>query len=310
MRVVFMGTPDFAVCTFEAILKAGHEIVLAVTQPDRPKGRGKSVSFSPVKEAAMAHAVEVFQPVRVRESECVEHIRQYKPDIIVAAAFGQILPKELLELPVYGCINVHASLLPKYRGASPIQWAVINGDAETGVTIQQMNEGLDTGDVIDKIRVKLNEDETGGSLFDRLAKEGGALCVRVLEAIENGTASYVPQREEDASYVGMISKSLGQICWNKSAVEIERLIRGLNPWPSAFTYLNGKTFKLWKADVLPPTELHKAPGTILEAGRNGLLVQTGHGVLALTEVQIEGKKRMPVDSFLRGYPIEKGLRLG
>ena len=308
MRVIFMGTPDFAVGTLEEIIKAGHEVVLAVTQPDKPKGRGNAMQFPPVKECAIAHEIPVFQPKKIREEENVEYLRQFQPDIIVVAAFGQILPKSILDMPKFGCINVHASLLPKYRGAAPIQWAILNGDEVTGVTIMRMDVGLDTGDMISKREVVIPDDETGGSLFDKLADIGAKLCVETMEQIEAGNVTYTPQNHEEATHVSMISKELGLIDWNKSAVEIERLIRGLNPWPSAFTKLDGKTFKIWKAKVLPKNTECSA-GCIVSVTKNSLEIQTGEGVLSLLEVQLEGKKRMQIDAFLRGYSVNEGYIL-
>ena len=295
MRVIFMGTPDFSVGTLQALIDAGHEVVLAVTQPDKPKGRGKSMQFPPVKEAALEHGIEVYQPRRVREPECVEYLRSFDADIIVVVAFGQILPKEILEMPKYGCVNVHASLLPKYRGAAPIQWAVINGEKVSGVTTMRMDEGLDTGDMILKEEVVLDEKETGGSLFDRLSGVGAKLCVRMLEAIEDGTT--------------LIKKQFGIIDWNKPAAEIECLIRGLNPWPSAYTYLNGKTLKIWAAAVKDETS-DKEPGELTEVTKHSVGVQTGDGILMLEEVQLEGKKRMSADAFLRGNALSEGMKLG
>lgn len=311
MKIIFMGTPDFSVGTLEALIKAGHEVTLAVTQPDKPKGRGKSMQFPPVKEAAKAHGIEVYQPVKVREEACIEHLKSYEADIIVVVAFGQILPKEILAMPKYGCVNVHASLLPKYRGAAPIQWAVINGEQITGVTTMRMDEGLDTGDIIMREEVALTPGETGGSLFERLAQTGAELCVRTLTAIENGTARYTPQDDDLATHTKMIKKQLGQIDWKKAAEELERLIRGLNPWPSAYTHLNGKTLKIWKASVQgQPEDVHMEPGTVCEVTKDSLLVQTGQGLLRLLEVQLEGKKRMTVDEFLRGCSVQMGCRLG
>ena len=310
MRVIFMGTPDFSVGTLEALIEAGHEVVLAVTQPDKPKGRGKSMQFPPVKETALAHGIEVYQPVRVREQACIDYLKQYEADIIVVVAFGQILPKEILDMPRYGCVNVHASLLPKYRGAAPIQWAVINGEQVTGVTTMRMDEGLDTGDMILKEEVVLKPEETGGSLFDRLAKTGAALSVRTLAAIEDGSAVYTPQEHDKATHTTMIKKQLGEIVWEKSALELERLIRGLNPWPSAYTHLNGKTLKIWKAVVKEQVQAHAEPGSVVEVFKDSILVQTGCGLLQLVEVQLEGKKRMTTDAFLRGFPLETGTRLG
>ncbi|MDD7371560.1 MAG: methionyl-tRNA formyltransferase [Firmicutes bacterium] len=313
MRVVFMGTPDFAVGTLEALIAEGHEIRAVVTQPDKPKGRGKTLMPTPVKEVALKHEIPVLQPVKVREPEFVEQLRTMEPDVIVVAAFGQIISRDLLELPKYGCINVHASLLPAYRGAAPIQWAVINGDRESGVTIMRMNEGLDTGDMIDKVVVPLAEDETGGSLFEKLSHAGARLCVKVLEDLESGRAVCTPQPEESTTaYAAMITKKMGEICWQRPAEEIEQLIRGLNPWPSAYTYLDNKSLKLWKATVEKAEEEteNAVPGQVIRADKNGLCICTGDGILNVLELQLEGKKRMETAAFLRGYSIEVGSVLG
>lgn len=310
MRVVFMGTPDFAVGTLEALLEAGHEVVAVVTQPDKPKGRGKTLMPTPVKEAALARMIPVLQPKKVREPEFVETLRKIGPDVIVVAAFGQIISKEILKMPRYGCINVHASLLPAYRGAAPIQWAVINGDKESGVTIMRMNEGLDTGDMIDKVVVPLDENETGGSLFDKLSAAGAKLCAEVLEKLENGTAVFEKQPElSTTDYAAMIDKKMGKINWERPAKEIEQLIRGLNPWPSAYTFMKGKSLKLWTASVVYE-EREAVPGEIVEIGKEGILVKTGEGLLLIRELQLEGKKRMDTAAFLRGYTVDKGWILG
>ena len=310
MRVVFMGTPDFAVGTLEALLEAGHEVAAVVTQPDKPKGRGKTLMPTPVKEAALARMIPVLQPKKVREPEFVETLRKIGPDVIVVAAFGQIISKEILEMPRYGCINVHASLLPAYRGAAPIQWAVINGDKESGVTIMRMNEGLDTGDMIDKVVVPLDENETGGSLFDKLSAAGAKLCAEVLEKLENGTAVFEKQPElSTTDYAAMIDKKMGKINWERPAKEIEQLIRGLNPWPSAYTFMKGKSLKLWTASVVYE-EREAVPGEIVEIGKEGILVKTGEGLLLIRELQLEGKKRRDTAAFLRGYTVDKGWILG
>jgi methionyl-tRNA formyltransferase len=238
----------------------------------------------------------------------VEYLKKYAPDIIIVVAFGQILTKNILDLPKYGCINVHASLLPKYRGAAPIQWAVINGDDITGVTTMRMDIGIDTGDMIAKREVRIAEDETGGSLFDKLSEVGAKLCVETMEMLEQGTAEFTPQNNEASTHVGMISKELGNIDWKKPAVEIERLIRGLNPWPSAYTHLNNKTFKIWKAEVVP-MDGDFAPGCVAHIGKNEMIVATTDGALSLLEVQLEGKKRMDAGAFLRGYPVNEGTFL-
>lgn len=306
MRVIFMGTPDFATGTLEEIVLAGHEVVGVVTQPDKPKGRGKTLMPTPVKEVAMKYNLPVYQPKKVREPEFVEVLRGLKPDVMVVAAFGQIISKEILEMPKYGCINVHASLLPAYRGAAPIQWAVINGDKESGVTIMQMDEGIDTGDMIEKVVVPIAEDETGGGLFDKLSQAGAKLCVKVLQDLEDGKAVREKQPEESTTpYARMIDKKMGSIDWEKPAKEIEQLIRGLNPWPSAYTRLQGKTLKIWKAEVLLEHS-QEAPGQITEVTKDSIVVQTGQGRLKILELQLEGKKRMDAASFLRGYALKEG----
>lgn len=305
MKVVFMGTPDFAVGTLEEVIRAGHEVVLVVTQPDKPKGRGKELQFPPVKQCAIAHGIEVFQPGRVKEDKNVEYIKKYKPDIMVVAAFGQILPQGLLDLPKYGCINVHASLLPKYRGAAPIQWAILNGEAVTGVTIQRMDMGIDTGDIISMCEVGIDEEETGGSLFDKLADAGAKLCIETMERLEKGTAEFVPQNHEAATHTSMITKELGDMDWTHPAVELERLVRGLTPWPGAYTHLGNKMLKVWKTKVLDE-QSEKAPGTVVRTEKDGLVVQTGDKCLKLLEVQLEGKKRMDAGAFLRGCPVAAG----
>ena len=309
MKVIFMGTPDFSVGTLEAIVEAGHEVVLAVTQPDKPKGRGKAVQFSPVKEAALAHNIPVFQPKKIREPENIEELRKYEADIMVVIAFGQILPKEILEMTPYGCVNVHASLLPKYRGAAPIQWAVIDGEKTSGVTTMQMDEGLDTGDMILKDEIVLDAKETGGSLHDKLADMGAKLLIETLTALENKTATFEKQGESPTAYARMLDKKLGQIDWKEEAVKLERLIRGLNPWPAAYTIWDEKTMKIWESEV-KEEETGKEPGTIVAVEKDGFFVQTGKGLLKITALQIPGKKRMDAGAFLRGYHPEVGTLLG
>lgn len=307
MKTVFMGTPDFAVPPLKALVEAGHEVAAVVTQPDKPKGRGKTLLPTPVKEEALMHEIPVYQPKRVKNNEeFMAVLKQIDPDIIVVAAFGQIIPKEVLELPRYGCINIHASLLPKYRGAAPIQQAVIDGEKESGVTIMQMGEGLDTGDMISKIVIPLSDDETGGSLFGKLAQAGAELLIKTLPSIEQGTAVREKQPQESPTpYAAMITKQMGLLDFQKTAQELERLVRGMNPWPSAYTFLNGKTLKVWSCRV---SEEHTdaAPGTVILTDKEGIHTACAKGVLIFTEVQIEGKKRMSAEVFLRGYQIEKG----
>ena len=313
MRIVFMGTPDFAVPTLTALIEGGHEVVAVVTQPDKPKGRGKAVLMTPVKEKAIEYEIPVYHPVKVRDPEFVELLKTMAPDVIVVVAFGQILPKSILDLPKYGCVNVHASLLPKYRGAAPIQWAVINGDEVSGVTTMQMDVGLDTGDILDTVEVRLDPKETGGSLFDRLSLAGGKLILSTLEKAEAGILHPVKQDEAEATHVTMLDKSMGQIDWSMDAAVIERLIRGLNPWPSAYTKFEGKTLKIWSADVEEDAAGRPSPetfGQVVRVGKDAFSVQTGKGLLTIRELQLEGKKRMDTAAFLRGYPVEAGVKLG
>lgn len=307
MRVCFMGTPDFAASVLERVAEE-HEIVLVVTQPDRVNGRGGKVTVSDVKAWAIEHDVPVFQPEKIRKPEAIEELKKYDFDIAVVAAFGQILPPAVLDMPKYGCVNVHASLLPRYRGAAPIQWAVINGDKETGVTTMQMGPGLDDGDILLQETVPISPDETGGSLFDKLAVTGGKLILKTLSGIEAGTIKPRKQDETAATHVGMIRKDMGNLDFTRSAAELERLVRGLNPWPSAYTFLDGKMLKIWKAEVCKKNS-DAAPGTCVRK-ENDLYVATGEGFLKFLEVQIEGKKRMAVSDFLRGHDIHTGYILG
>ena len=302
MKIVFMGTQDFAVSTLESLVKGGHEVIAAVTQPDKPKGRGKAVQYTPVKEKALEYEIPVYQPVKARDPEFVELLKGMDPDVIVVVAFGQLLPKAILDIPKYGCVNVHASLLPKYRGAAPIQWAVIDGEEVSGVTTMLMDEGLDTGDMLEKAEIVLDEKETGGSLFDKLSALGGELILSTLEKMENGTITRTPQGDSTTSYAKMLKKTMGEIDWNMEAVKIERLIRGLHPWPSAYTSLKGKTVKIWSADVVAGENTGN-PGRVTVT-KDKLLVECGENFLSITELQLEGKKRMETAAFLRGFTVE------
>ncbi|MCI6498427.1 MAG: methionyl-tRNA formyltransferase [Lachnospiraceae bacterium] len=305
MRVVFMGTPDFAVPVLEALTESKHEVVAVVTQPDKRKGRGKEMQYTPVKTAALNHGIEVYQPAKVKDEEFQNVLRDINADVIVVVAFGQILPPSIIHMPKYGCINVHASLLPKYRGAAPIQWAVIDGEKETGITTMQMDEGLDTGDMMLKEVVPVDEKETGGSLHDKLAACGGKIILETLQKVEDGTVTYTKQDDSKSNYAKMLDKNLGKIDFTKKAVEIERLIRGLNPWPSAYTMLNGKTLKIWDADVLEGE--NETPGKIVNITKDQIWISTGEGILAVNELQLEGKKRMNTEDFLRGYKMENAV---
>ena len=309
MKIVFMGTPDFSVGALDALVEAGHEILAVVTQPDKPKGRSGQMQFPPVKECALRHGLTVLQPVKIKTPEWVDKLRELKADVFVVAAFGQILSKEILDMPKYGCVNIHASLLPKYRGAAPINWAIINGEKETGVTIMQMNEGVDTGDMLSHVVVPIAPKETAESLFDKLAKAGAELIVETLSKLEAGEIIPVPQDESQSSHVKMMNKSLGKIDWNQDAVVIERLVRGLNSWPSAYTYYQGKSVKLWDCDVVEAAA-KAVPGTIIAVAKDSFDVATGNGALRVLELQLEGKKRMDTKSFLLGNQWKTGMQLG
>ncbi len=308
MRVVFMGTPEFSVGTLESLVQAGHEVVGVITQPDKPKGRGKVMQFSPVKEKALEYNLPVYQPVRVKEESFIETLASLEPEVIVVVAFGQILSKAILDMPKYGCINVHASLLPHLRGSAPIEWSIINGDKETGVTTMFMDVGIDTGDMLLKAATPIEATDTGATLRDRLGEMGAKLLIETLDGLKDGTITRQKQNDAESTYVKMLTKTMGQIDFTKSAEEIERLIRGLNPWPSAYTMLDGKTLKIWSAKVLPE-DTNELPGTIVEVSKNTIVVQTGKGQLSLVELQLEGKKRMMVDAFLRGYQVAEGTML-
>ncbi|MBQ6575847.1 MAG: methionyl-tRNA formyltransferase [Lachnospiraceae bacterium] len=310
MKILFMGTPDFAEVILRAItLCKEHEVVAAVTQPDRPKGRKKALSESPVKIYARQCGIPVLQPEKIKNADEIAKLREYDADIYVVAAFGQILSKEILEIPRYGCINVHASLLPKYRGSSPIQRAIADGEEVTGVTVQQMNEGVDTGDIIDFVRVAISPDETGGSLFDKLAEEGAKLIVKTLSDIEAGRAKRTPQDDTKATYAGMLKKEMGRIDWQTDASSIERMIRAYTPWPGGFTYLSQKVLKITEAEALTGNA-DRPCGTVTEVSKDHFLVACKSGMLRVTKVQAEGKKEMTVHDFLLGNSLSVGTILG
>lgn len=309
MKIVFMGTPDFAAGILEDIIKAGHEIVLVVTKEDKPRGRGREMTYTPVKEVALKHGLTVFQPHKIKDKESVDILKKYEADVFVVVAYGQILSREILDMPKKICVNIHASLLPKYRGAAPIQWAVIDGEKYTGVTTMRMEDGIDTGDIIDTITYELKSDETGGSLFDKLMELGGKLIVSTLKKIEDGTVTFTKQDESKSTYAKMLDKKLGDIDFSMDAESIERLIRGLNPWPSAYTSLNGKNLKIWKA-ATKEDEYDGQPGEIVYVSEDEMYIKTGKGILSVIELQLEGKKRMYIQDFLHGNKVEKGIVLG
>ena len=307
MRIVFMGTPDFAVGSLQALCESGkHEILAVVTQPDRPKGRGNKLLQTPVKEYALAQGLTVYQPQKVKTPEFVELLHELQPELIVVAAFGQFLSKEILELPKYGCINVHASLLPKYRGAAPIQYAIIKGEKESGVTIMQMDIGMDTGAMLDKVVVPIAENTTMGELHDALREQGAALLLQVIDKIATGTAVAEPQDDVQATYATLLDRSMEHIDWSKTAQEVHNLIRGFNPAPSTFTKLpNGKSLKIWGSKMTDKSSA-AAAGTVIETGKHSFFVACGEGVLEITEVQPESKKRMPAQVFLNGRGVQEG----
>mgnify|MGYP001228164717 FL=1 len=307
MRIVFMGTPDFAVGSLQALCESGkHEILAVVTQPDRPKGRGNKLLQTPVKEYALEQGLTVYQPQKVKTPEFVELLHELQPELIVVAAFGQFLSKEILELPKYGCINVHASLLPKYRGAAPIQYAIIKGEKESGVTIMQMDIGMDTGAMLDKVVVPIAENTTMGELHDALREQGAALLLQVIDKIAAGTAVAEPQDDAQATYATLLDRSMEHIDWSKTAQEVHNLIRGFNPAPSTFTKLpNGKSLKIWGSKMTAKSSA-AAAGTVIETGKHSFFVACGEGVLEITEVQPESKKRMPAQVFLNGRGVQEG----
>ena len=307
MRIVFMGTPDFAVGSLQALCESGkHEILAVVTQPDRPKGRGNKLLQTPVKEYALAQGLTVYQPQKVKTLEFVELLHGLQPELIVVAAFGQFLSKEILELPKYGCINVHASLLPKYRGAAPIQYAIIKGEKKSGVTIMQMDIGMDTGAMLDKVVVPIAENTTMGELHDALRDQGATLLLEVIDKIAAGTAVAEPQDDAQATYATLLDRSMEHIDWSKTAQEVHNLIRGFNPAPSTFTKLpNGKSLKIWGSKMTDKSSA-AAAGTVIETGKHSFFVACGKGVLEITEVQPESKKRMLAQVFLNGRGVQEG----
>ena len=310
MKIIFMGTPDFAVPVLKEILRAGHEVPLVVTQPDKARGRSGRLTPTPVKETALENGLRVESPERLRKSNMEEIFREIGPDLVVVSAYGQIIPPGILEIPRFGCVNTHASLLPKYRGAAPIQHAILNGEAKTGVTIMQMDEGLDTGDIIETSVVPIASDETGGSLFEKLSLEAARLLVETIPKIETGNVTFTKQpKESPTPYASMIRKEMGRLDFSLPADQLERQIRAFDPQPGSFAFLNGKTLKVWKAEAEKDSPETGVPGTVLYAEKKGIRIACGQGVLCLTQVQLEGKKRMPAEAFLRGYTLGIGTML-
>ena len=306
MRIVFMGTPDFAVPSLQALIDAGHDVCAVYTQPDKPQGRKQILTAPPVKTLALEHDIPVFQPNTLKNEDEQARLRELAPEVIIVVAHGKLLPKAVLDIPPHGCINVHGSLLPRWRGAAPIQWAVIAGDEMAGVTTMQMAEGLDTGDMLLTYETKVGEKETAGELFDRLAQSGAELLIQTLVKLDEITPR--PQDDAQSCYAHMLDKQMAVIDWSKSAHEIDCLIRGLNPWPIALTTLSGERLKVFAAEK---ANGRGEPGTVLEADpKKGLTVACGEGALRLTEIQLVGGKRMKATDFLRGHAIEVGTKLG
>lgn len=304
-----MGTPQFAVPSLRVLLNSGHDVIGVFTQPDKPSGRGQKINITPVKEEALKHNIPIFQPDTLRDLEVIKNIKKLNPDIIIVIAYGQILPKEILQIPDYGCVNVHASLLPKYRGAGPINWAIINGEKSTGITTIYMDTGLDTGDILLKKEIKIGEDETAGELHDRLMNIGAEVLNNTIDLIKAGKIQPVPQNHYEASYAPMLTKELGRIDWNKSAGNIKNLIRGTIPWPTAYTTYDGRIMKIWKSNVIHSNEKYN-PGMILEIKRDCIFIATAENILSIEELQFSGKKRMSVTQYLIGNNIETGKILG
>lgn len=322
MRIVYMGTPEFAAVALDAIVKE-HEVVAVITQPDKPQGRNRKLVPTPVKVKAQAYDIPVYQPVKIRKEESVQMIRDYNPDVIVVAAYGQILPESILNIPKYGCINIHASLLPKYRGAAPIERAIIDGEVMTGVTTMYMAKGLDTGDMIEKAEVPITGEDTGASLHDKLAEAGAALILTTLAKLEAGTVTRTKQDDAQSCYAAMLTKELGRMDFTRPAVELERLIRGLNPWPCAYTTIDGKNVKLYKAEVInldaqmrqmlqekSEQTLTFTPGEIVEVAKKYFVIACGEGALRVRNLQPEGKKAMDTSAYLNGNPLKTGMRAG
>ena len=308
MRIIFMGTPAFAVPTLQALTESTHEVVAVYTQPDKVQGRGQKLIFPPVKEFAVSKGIPVLQPEKLGKRAVLDEMRSFSADVIVVAAFGKILRPSVLEMTRYGCLNVHASLLPKYRGAAPVQWAILEGEKTTGVTVMQMNEGLDTGDMLRFKEIPILPEDTGDTLEERLALLGGPLILEVLRDLENGTITPVPQPEESPSvYAKMLDKEMGLLDFSEPAEQLVLKIRALNSWPSAYTFLNGKMLKIWRAkseETLSTAE----PGTVTDVTKHSFLVQCGKDALRILELQPEGKKRMDTDAFMRGTKITDGMR--
>lgn len=307
MKIIFMGTPDFAAASLEALIASRHEIQAVVTQPDKPKGRKGELTPSPVKVIAKREGIKVYQPLKVRDEEFVKTLRAYNPDVMVVVAFGQIIPLSILKMPKFGCVNIHGSLLPKYRGAAPIQWAVLDGEKETGITTILMDEGIDTGDILLKKTIKIDTDETSGSLFDKLMALGAETILETLDELEKGSLTPIKQGESPTAYAKILTKAMGLIDFTRPAKELDCFVRGMNPWPSAYTLLSGKTLKLWKVRAV---EGSGKAGSVINIDKESFTIACGEGAIEVLEVQLEGKKRMSAGDFLKGSTLNIGQELG
>jgi methionyl-tRNA formyltransferase len=309
LKIIFMGTPEFAVSSLQALLDSRHEVVAVVTQPDRPRGRGRKLTAPPIKDLALQANLPVLQPTAIKTAEFKEELAGYQADVFAVTAYGRILPEPLLNMPPMGTINVHGSLLPKYRGAAPVQWAILNGETEAGITIMQMDEGLDTGDILLPGAVPITADDTAATMAVKLAELGGRLLVEALDKLQLGELKAQPQDENLATQAPPLTKEQGQIDWFEPALAISCRIRGLDPWPTAYTFLNGKRLRLFKPEIVSHPDTNE-PGTICKADKNGLLIATGLEYLLIKEIQLEGAKRMAVGPFLQGHKLEPAIRLG
>lgn len=310
MKIVFMGTPHFAVPSLDMLVSHGYEVTAVITQPDKPKGRGNKLMASPVKEYAEKNGIRVLQPAKVKAADSVNQLKDIKPDLLVTVAYGQLLSKEILEVPPYGCINVHGSLLPKYRGAAPIHWAVINGEVETGITTMYTDIGMDTGDMLLKKTVKISENMCVGDLHDKLSILGADVLLETLKELEKGTLRRVPQPNDEASLAPIIKKETGLVDWTKSSMEIHNLVRGTNPWPGAYSYYKGDRIRIWNSSVYNNSKASEKCGEICEVSSRGIVVATGSGYLTICEIQFDSSKRMSVEEYIRGHRIDKGEILG
>jgi len=310
MRIVFMGTPEFSVPSLQALLNSGHSVVGVVTQPDRPKGRGQELTASPIKQLAVQHKIPILQPLKMKDPAFLDALASWKPDLIAVTAFGRILPKIILDVPPQHCINVHASLLPKYRGAGPIQWALIRGERETGITTMLMDEGMDTGAILLQAKVSITPDDTAGTLSSKLAEVGGRLLINTLSRLQNGTVTPQPQDSSQATMAPLLKKEDGLLDWMMSALDLANRVRGLSPWPGAYTYLGEDRWVIWKAQALDRSTTAVPPGTIMDATKEGLIVATGSGGLRIMEFQPANSRRMSAAQYLAGHTLAPGMRLG